>query len=142
GVRVKDVLDRAGLKAAAKHLHSFGSDKPPVKTPPFHRSVELEKILADGIIADEMNGQPLPDLHGGPARLVVPGWAGDHWMKWLGRLSAQPAPQTGFYMETAYRYPKIPGPPGEPVKPEEMQPVTELFVKSTITEAPARVRRA
>ena len=140
GVRVRDVLQRAGLKAGARHLHTFGADNPPLKVPPFHRSVELEKVLADGIVAYEMNGSPLPALHGGPARLVVPGWAGDHWMKWLERVSAQPEPQKGFYMDTAYRYPKKPGEPGVAFKPEEMDPVTELFVKSNITEAPSTAR--
>jgi sulfite oxidase len=140
GVRVRDILDRAGLKAEARHLHSFGTDKPPVHVPPFHRSIEIEKVLADAIVADEMNGEPLPAPHGGPARLVVPGWAGVHWMKWLDRLSAQPEAQKGFYMETAYRYPEKPGEPGAPVPPEGMRPVTELFVKSSITVAPERAR--
>jgi DMSO/TMAO reductase YedYZ molybdopterin-dependent catalytic subunit len=137
GVRVKDVLDRAGLKGSAKHLHTFGADAPPEKVPPFHRSLELEKVREDGIIAFEMNGAPLPPLHGAPARLVVPGWAGDHWMKWLGRISPQPAPQTGFYMDVGYRWPNSPGEPGVAFKPEQMHPLTELIVKSTITEAPA-----
>ena len=141
GVRVKELLERAGARPEARHLHAFGADVPPGKVPPFHRSVPLEKLVEDGIVAYEMNGAPLPHLHGFPARLVVPGWAGDHWMKWLGRLSAQPLPQTGFYMDTAYRYPKSPGEPGAPVKPEDTEPVTELFVKSTITKAPARARR-
>ena len=140
GVRVRDVLEKAGLKAGAKHLHTFGTDKPPEKVPPFHRSVELDKIREDGLIAFEMNGEPLPQAHGGPARLVVPGWAGDHWMKWLDRISPQAAAQTGFYMDTAYRYPKTPGEPGVAFKPDEMTPVTELFVKSNITESPASAR--
>jgi|KBSSwiStaDraftv2_1062776.scaffolds.fasta_scaffold02180_9 DMSO/TMAO reductase YedYZ molybdopterin-dependent catalytic subunit len=140
GVRVRDVLEKAGLKAGARHLHTFGTDKPPEKVPPFHRSVELDKIREDGVIAFEMNGEPLPQAHGGPARLVVPGWAGDHWMKWLDRISPQAAPQTGFYMDTAYRYPKTPGEPGVAFKPDEMTPVTELFVKSNITESPAAAR--
>jgi DMSO/TMAO reductase YedYZ molybdopterin-dependent catalytic subunit len=134
---VKDVLERAGMKGTAKHVHTFGSDKPPEKVPPFHRSLEIEKVLADGILAWEMNGQPLPALHGAPVRLIVPGWAGDHWMKWLVRLSPQPEAQTGFYMDTAYRYPKTPGEPGAAVPPENTQPLTELFVKSSITEAPS-----
>jgi DMSO/TMAO reductase YedYZ molybdopterin-dependent catalytic subunit len=140
GVRVRDILEKAGLKAGARHLHTFGTDKPPEKVPPFHRSVELDKIREDGVIAFEMNGEPLPQAHGGPARLVVPGWAGDHWMKWLDRISPQAAPQTGFYMDTAYRYPKTPGEPGVAFKPDEMTPVTELFVKSNITESPAAAR--
>jgi DMSO/TMAO reductase YedYZ molybdopterin-dependent catalytic subunit len=140
GVRVSDVLKKAGLKAGARHLHTFGSDKPPGKVPPFHRSVEMEKVLSDGIIAYEMNGEPLPQLHGAPARLVVPGWAGDHWMKWLVRISPQAEPQKGFYMDVGYRYPNNPGEPGVAFKPDEMHPVTELFVKSNITQAPAAVK--
>jgi DMSO/TMAO reductase YedYZ molybdopterin-dependent catalytic subunit len=140
GARVRDVLERAGVKAGARHLHTFGSDKPPEKVPPFHRSLEIEKAISDGIIAWEMNGAPLPALHGAPARLVVPGWAGEHWMKWLTRLSPQAEPQTGFYMDTAYRFPERPGEPGAPVPPEQMRPLTELTVKSNITQAPSRVR--
>ena len=142
GVRVGDLLERAGVKGTARHLHSFGADAPPPRVPPFHRSLELEKALANAIVAYEMNGEPLPPLHGAPARLVVPGWAGDHWMKWLVRLSAQPKPQEGFYMDVAYKYPNAPGPPGVPLRPEEMAPVRELFVKSNITDAPTRVRLA
>ena len=140
GVRVRDLLTRAGLKAGARHVHTFGADKPPFKTPPFHRSVEIEKLLEDGLVAWEMNGEPLALLHGAPARLVVPGWAGDHWMKWLERLTAQTEPQKGFYMETAYRYPREPREPGVAVRPDEMRVVTDLFVKSNITQAPARAR--
>jgi sulfite oxidase len=140
GVRVKDVLERAGLKGSARHLHTFGSDVPPRQVPPFHRSLEIEKVMQDGIIAYEMNGEPLSHEHGAPARLIVPGWAGDHWMKWLRRISPSPAPPTGFYMDTAYRYPARAGNPGETLKPKEMKPITELFVKSTITSAPLEAR--
>jgi len=140
GVRVRDVLALAGVKDSAKHLHAFGSDDPPGKVPPFHRSIELSKAMDDAILAFEMNGVKLPVEHGAPLRLVVPGWAGDHWMKWIVRLSAQAEPQKGFYMETAYRYPLQPGAPGVAFKPEEMAPVTELFVKSNITTAPKHAR--
>jgi len=140
GTRVRDLLEKAGLNRSAKHLHAFGTDRPPGKVPPFHRSLEIEKALEDAVVAYAMNGEPLAPLHGAPARLVVPGWAGDHWMKWLDRLSAQPVPQTGFYMDVGYRYPRIPADPGVALKPEEMAPVTELFVKSNITEAPSHTR--
>jgi sulfite oxidase len=140
GVRVKELLARSGLKAGARHLHTFGSDKPPQKVPPFHRSIELEKVLEDGVRAYEMNGAPLPQPHGAPLRLVVPGWAGDHWLKWLVRLSPQAEAQKGFYMDTAYRYPVNPGEPGVAFKPDEMKPVTELFVKSNFTDLPASAK--
>lgn len=141
GVRLRDVLVRAGVRRpAAKHLHLFGSDDPPGKVPPFHRSIELDKAMDDCILAYEMNGQPLPPEHGAPLRLIVPGWAGDHWMKWLVRLTASAVPQSGFYMDTAYRWPITPGAPGVAFKPEEMRPLTEIAVKSNITTAPKRMR--
>lgn len=133
GVRVRDLLERAGVRGVAKHLHLFGSDDPPGKVPPFHRSVEMEKALADAIVAWEMNGVALPVAHGAPLRLVVPGWAGEHWMKWLVRMAPQPEPAKGFYMETAYRWPNNPAEPGVTFKPEEMHPLTDLAVKSNIT---------
>ena len=140
GVRVRDVLSRAGMRDVAQHLHTFGGNPPPGRVPPFNRSLELEKALADAIIAYEMNGEPLPHEHGGPARLVVPGWAGDHWMKWISRLSVSREPQIGFYMETAYKYPIRPGGPGVGVASGDMRPITDMFVKSNITAAPSRIR--
>jgi len=140
GVAVRDLLAHAGIKPEAKHLHTFGSDEPPEKVPPFHRSFELEKAMADAVVAWEMNGEPLPVVHGAPARLIVPGWAGDHWTKWLMRLSPQIEPQKGFYMDTAYRYPITPGAPGVAFKPDEMRPLTDLAVKSNITTAPKKAK--
>jgi DMSO/TMAO reductase YedYZ molybdopterin-dependent catalytic subunit len=140
GVRVRDVLALAGAKESAKHLHLFGSDDPPRKVPPFHRSIEMSKAMDDAILAFEMNGEKLPMEHGAPLRLVVPGWAGDHWMKWIVRISAQAEPQHGFFMDTAYRYPLKPGEPGVAFKPEDMSPVTEMSVKSNITTAPKHAR--
>jgi DMSO/TMAO reductase YedYZ molybdopterin-dependent catalytic subunit len=140
GVRLRDVLGRAGIKPSAKHLHVIGNDDPPGKVPPFRRSIELEKALDDCILAYEMNGAPLTREHGAPLRLVVPGWAGDHWMKWLVRMTAAAEPMKGFYMETAYRWPLEPGAPGVAFKPEEMRPLTEMSVKSNITTYPATAR--
>ena len=140
GVRVRDLLSRAGLKNVAQHVHTFGADAPPARVPPFNRSLELEKALADAIVAYEMNGDPLPHEHGGPARLVVPGWAGDHWMKWLSRLSVSREAQVGFYMDTAYKYPIRRGGRGVAVPPGDMRPITEMFVKSNFTTAPSRLR--
>jgi DMSO/TMAO reductase YedYZ molybdopterin-dependent catalytic subunit len=138
GVRLRDVLARVGVRPRAAHLGLFGSDDPPGKVPPFHRSIELSKAMDDCILAWEMNGQPLPAQHGAPLRLVVPGWAGDHWMKWLTRIDASPQPLGGFFMDTAYRWPLKPGAPGVAFKPEEMKPLTEMAVKSNITTAPKR----
>jgi len=140
GVRVREVLSRARVRDGARHLHTFGGNPPPGRVPPFNRSLEIEKALADAIIAYDMNGEPLPHEHGAPVRLVVPGWAGDHWMKWLSRLSVSREPQRGFYMEAAYKYPIRPRGRGVAVAIGEMRPITEMFVKSNITSAPSRIR--
>ncbi|HKO54426.1 MAG TPA: molybdopterin-dependent oxidoreductase, partial [Thermoanaerobaculia bacterium] len=50
GVSLRDVLQRAGVQASAKHVHTFGSDDPPGKVPPFHRSLEIEKAVGDAVL--------------------------------------------------------------------------------------------
>lgn len=135
GVRLADLLARTGVRPGAAHLHFLGGDGPPApKTPPFFRSIPLEKALhPDTILATEMNGRPLPPLHGGPVRLVVPGWAGNHWMKWVRTVTVAAAEAPGFYMQTGYRLPRTPAPPGAVTKPSDLVPVTALNVKSLIT---------
>jgi DMSO/TMAO reductase YedYZ molybdopterin-dependent catalytic subunit len=78
----------------------------------------------------EMNGRPLPDLHGFPARLVVPGWDGASWVKWVTRVEAAAESHAGFYMATAYKYPSVLTPPGVAPKPETMQVIEGMAVKS------------
>src|SRR5204863_2426915 len=105
GARVKDLLARAGARPTAGHLHTFGADVPPGKVPPFHRSIPMDKIAEDGIVAYEMNGAPLPHLHGFPARLILPGWTGTYWMKHVTSIKAVTKPEAGFWMKAAYRIP-------------------------------------
>ena len=140
GVRVRDLLEAAGVRPGVRHLHAAGADDPRPGEPPFLRSLPIEKAIDDAIVAYEMNGEALPVLHGAPARLVVPGWAGEHWMKWLTRLSARPEEATGYFQEEDYRYPIRPGKPGVAIDPARMVPITEHFVKSQITQAPSRAQ--
>jgi len=134
GVRLVDVLARAGVKADARHVLMHGADAPPnPKTPAFFRSLPLARALdRSTILATTMNGQPLPRLHGGPIRLVVPGWAGNHWIKWLRKLSLGLDEAPGFYQRTGYKIPIVPGPPGVDPRPADLVPVTTLNVKSLI----------
>src|SRR6201997_341716 len=75
GPRMRDVLERAGVKATGKHVMFRGLDEVPGKVPPFIRSIPLEKALdADTLVATHMNGAPLTKHHGFPARALVPGW--------------------------------------------------------------------
>ena len=135
GVRVKDVIARAGgLQGSPAHLGVVPADHAPVaQTPLFNRSIPIEKALDDDtILAYEMNGAPLEVAHGGPLRLIVPGWAGDNSVKWLLSLTPQAEETHGFYMDTAYRYPDVLGEPGVPVPPEKTHHVTEMPIKSII----------
>jgi sulfite dehydrogenase (cytochrome) subunit A len=76
GVRLKDVLDKVGLKKEAIELVLDGADGPVLdKTPDFVKSIPIAKALEDGLVAYEMNGEPLPHFNGFPARIIVPGWA-------------------------------------------------------------------
>jgi DMSO/TMAO reductase YedYZ molybdopterin-dependent catalytic subunit len=81
-----------------------------------------------------MNGETLPVEHGFPLRVVVPGWAGDSWIKWVTSISVLNREHDGFWMARAYRHPGVAVPPGRSIPPEQMQPVTSLRVKSVITE--------
>ena len=133
GPRLRDVLQRAGVKPTGKHVMFRGLDEVPGKVPPFIRSIPIEKALdADTIIATHMNGSPLPKHHGFPARALVPGWIGAASCKWLTEIKVLEAEFVGNFMSPGYRLPNQPVQPGETVKPEDTHPVAALSVKSVI----------
>ena len=133
GVRLADVLKRAGVKPSAREILFGGADVPIGTMPDFQRSIPAAKALeADTLLAYEMNGETLPVEHGFPLRVVVPGWAGDCWIKWLTSISVLDKEHDGFWMTRAYRHPGKPVQPGTAVPPEQMQPVTSLRIKSVI----------
>lgn len=134
GVRLADVLKAAGVTKDAKHLQLRGADKPVMgQTPPFIRGIPLDKAMhPDTLIALQMNGKPLSPLHGFPARLVVPGWVGDDWVKWLTEIDVRANEAQGFFYDIGYRFPSPPGKPGEAVQPANMKVMTKLSVKSLI----------
>ncbi len=133
GVRFRDVLEKAGLKDSAKEILFDGADVPLGKMEDFRRTVPVKKALdPDTLLAYEMNGQALPIEHGFPLRLIVPGWAGDSWVKWLQHIEVLDHEFEGFWMKTAYRHPPGHVEPGTAVDPAQMVPVTDLNVKSVI----------
>ena len=134
GPRLRDVLERVGVKPTAKHVMFRGLDEVPGKVPPFIRSVPIEKALdSDTLIATRMNGAPLTKHHGFPARAIVPGWVGAASCKWLTEIKVLDAEFVGNFMNPGYRFPNNPVKPGEAVKPEDTHEVTGLNVKSVIS---------
>ena len=133
GVRLRDVLAKAGLGADARHVLFDGADVPVGSMPDFQRTIPIEKAMQeDTLLAFEMNGKALTADHGFPLRLVVPGWAGDSWVKWVNGVKVLDQEFDGFWMKTAYRHPPKPVAPGTAVPPAEMVPVTDLPLKSVI----------
>ena len=82
---------------------------------------------------DEMNGQPIPPVHGFPLRAIVPGWEGAYAMKWLTTLHVSQTPTDSFWVATGYRYPVKRVAPGAAVDAKDTAPLTGLVVKSLIT---------
>ncbi len=147
GVRLKDVLAKIGLKKEAIELVLNGSDGPVLeKTPDFVKSIPVWKGLDENtLIAYSMNGQPLPQLNGAPARLVVPGWTATYWMKHLATIDAVTKPFDGFWMKSAYRIPTGKFPVIDRFLTQEAPgstPITEIVVNSLITSpgGPSRER--
>ena len=138
GARLKDILDKAGLKKECIEVGFNGADGPVVdKTPDFIKSIPTWKAIdPDTIVAYEMNGQPLPHFNGFPARLIVPGWTGTYWMKHLTDIDARTTPQGGFWMNPAYRIPTGKFPVVARFISQETPantPITEMVVNSLIT---------
>jgi len=138
GARLKDILDKVGLKKEAIEISFNGAEGPAnEKTPDFIKSLPVWKALDEStLVAYEMNGEPLPPYNGYPARLIVPGWTGTYWMKHLISITALTAPQGGFWMNPAYRIPVGKFPVVARFISQEnatSTPITEMVVNSLIT---------
>jgi DMSO/TMAO reductase YedYZ molybdopterin-dependent catalytic subunit len=110
GVRLKDVLDRAGVKAGAVQVRFNGMDEPVVaEAPDFMKSLATDHAR-DGevMLAYAMNGEQLPLLNGFPLRLIVPGWYSTYWVKMLNDIEVLDQPDTNYWTKTAYTIPDTP----------------------------------
>ena len=136
GVRLKDVLEKAGVAAGAKQVTFNGLDTPPLpQTPDFVKALDLDHAL-DGevLLAYAMNGEDLPMLNGYPLRLVVPGYYGTYWVKHLSEITVVEKVFDGFWMSTGYRVPDTIGAcvaPGTAAK--STRPISRFNVRSFIT---------
>jgi sulfite dehydrogenase len=137
GVRLRDVLAKAGVKAGAVEVVFDGADHAPLpKTPDFVKSLPIDVAMSeDVLIAFDMNGQPLPHWNGFPARLIVPGWTGTYWVKQLASVKVVSSPEKNFWMSTAYRLPR--GKYATPTFSSQLyaanEPITTMVVNSLIT---------
>jgi hypothetical protein len=136
GVRLRDVLARAGVKAGAAAVRFNGLDQPVVDdAPDFMKSLDIDHAR-DGevMLAYQMNGEQLPLLNGFPLRLVVPGWYSTYWVKMLNDIEVLAAPDENYWMKTAYRIPDTPGAnvtPGE--KGFKTVPINRMVPRSFFT---------
>jgi DMSO/TMAO reductase YedYZ molybdopterin-dependent catalytic subunit len=136
GVRLSDVLDRAGVKAGAVQVRFNGLDEPVVaEAPDFRKSLAIDHAR-DGevMIAFAMNGEQLPLLNGFPLRLIVPGWYSTYWVKMLSDIEVLDKPDDNYWMAVAYT---IPDTPHADIKPGQtgvkMVPINRMVPRSFFT---------
>jgi DMSO/TMAO reductase YedYZ molybdopterin-dependent catalytic subunit len=138
GVRLRDVLEDAGIKSNAVYIGFHAVDVHLSGDPskePISRGCPMSKALQDEtLLAFKMNGQNIPKIHGHPLRLVAGGWPASVSGKWINRISIRNKVHDGNKMNgKAYRVPCKPVAPGEKVKDEDMCIIESMPVKSLIT---------
>ncbi len=138
GVRLRDVLEDCGIADNAVYVAYEAADThlsgDPTKQP-VSRGVPVRKALEDeSMIVWAMNGEPLPELHGFPVRMLCAGWPASVSGKWLTRLLIRDREHDGEKMTgQSYRVPCKPVAPGSEVSDEDMCIIESMPVKSLIT---------
>lgn len=139
GVRLRDILDLAGVKAGAVQVRFGALDQPVVAgAPDFEKALDIDHAR-DGevMVAFGMNGEQLPLLNGFPCRLIVPGWYSTYWVKMLNSIEVLPGPDDQYWMAKAY---KIPATPGANVAPGTKDfpavPINRMIPRSWMTSLP------
>ncbi len=106
GVPLKEVLAAAGARPGVRHAAFTGLDETERHGHRFSfgGSIPVGKAAhPEVLLADTMNGEPLPPVHGAPLRVVVPGYIGARSVKWLSRITLQETPSDNYFQATAYR---------------------------------------
>lgn len=108
GVSVADIFEHfGGVAGDAAFLTASGGEELPEgidkNAVVVERSVPIAKGLEDCLLVWEMNGAPLPAVHGGPLRLVVPGYFGVNNVKWVRQLAATPEESSAKIQQSGYR---------------------------------------
>ncbi len=113
GVRLRELLDMAGVKCGSLQVQFQGLDTGQgpegLGSNLFLKSLDLgNPVLDECVVAYLMNGEPLPMLNGFPVRLVVPGYFATYWTKCLTWIRVLNASDENFWMKTGYRVPDTP----------------------------------
>jgi DMSO/TMAO reductase YedYZ molybdopterin-dependent catalytic subunit len=134
GVRLRDILNRAGLQKEAHWIGFNGKDNAAYyESPSFIRELEISELDDHVIVAYEMNGEDLPYLNGFPLRLVIPGYYSDSWVKMLSNVTVTKEYKNLFFMDVAYRVPDNACECEDPNdKAKVTKPITHMNVKSVI----------
>jgi sulfite oxidase len=104
GVSLADVLAEAGPGAGAAHVAFTAPDVSPSVAEPYGSSIPLAKAcVGETLLAWAMNGERLPRVHGGPVRVVVPGYIGARSVKWVQRITVQAGPSENYFQAEDYR---------------------------------------
>jgi sulfite dehydrogenase len=143
GVRLRTLLERAGLRAGARCVTFRGLDTPPIEGPaPFVKSLDIDRAWdPDVLVAWAMNDRPLPMLNGYPLRLVVPGWYSTYWVKSLTEMTVLDAAFDGFWMAKAYRIPRTDGADEAPDHlAEDTTPISRMNVRALLVQPAADAR--
>jgi len=131
------VLALAGVRPDALEIVLAGADRGGSDTAPdFAKSLPLWKAREDTVlVAYEMNGRPLPHLHGAPARIVVPGWTATYWVKHVEAITIATEPFDCYWMRSTYRVPRrvFPAAPFASQETEHDAPITEMLVNALVT---------
>ncbi|BEP52083.1 molybdopterin-dependent oxidoreductase [Variovorax sp. V116] len=105
GVRLSEVLKRACVAPDARFVWSYGADKGDyhgVDIPAYVKDMPVSELHGEAMLATHMNSEPLSDKHGGPVRLVVPGFYGTNSTKWLVRLALSDTRSPGYFTTVMY----------------------------------------